>query len=147
MNIKLIRNIVAAGIVGELVFEIYAWFISPVLFGKTLEPANLVTATIKKIFSLEIPYELAFVIHSLVGSIGFGLFVYLVHRLVRVNYILSGFIAGVSLWFVAQGLLAPFIGRSFMMDFGSYTQSSFIGHVGMSIIISLMLKKLLAPKD
>ena len=52
---------------------------------------------------------------------------------------LTGFVSGLVLWFVAQGMLAPFIGRSFMMDFGTYTQSSFVGHVGMTLIMAHLL--------
>jgi hypothetical protein len=51
-------------------------------------------------------------------------------------------LSGVILWFIAQGLLAPVVGRSFMMGFGTYTQSSFIGHVGMTVVIALIYHRL-----
>jgi hypothetical protein len=57
---------------------------------------------------------------------------------------LTGFVSGLILWFVAQGILAPFIGRSFMMDFGTYTQSSFIGHVGMTLLMAHLLEAFLS---
>jgi len=34
------------------------------------------------------------------------------------------------------------MGRSFMMGFGTYTQSSFVGHVGMTIVIAMVWQKL-----
>lgn len=129
-----------AGLVGELVFEIYAWFISPAIFGISLEPANLVSALSAKMFGLPLLYAGAFTLHFLIGSIGFSLLVFLMQRLIKSNFVVSGAVTGVLLWFVAQGMLAPFIGRSFMMDFGAYTQSSFIGHVGMTLLIGVVLE-------
>jgi len=59
------------------------------------------------------------------------------------DFLGSGVLAGIVLWFVAQGVLAPLMGRSFMMGFGSYTQSSFVGHVGMTIRDRTGMEKLL----
>ena len=36
---------------------------------------------------------------------------------------------------------------SFMMDFGAYTQSSFIGHVWMAMLIGFVFRKLSNPND
>lgn len=141
-----LRNLIIAGLAGEIAFEAYAWLISPLLFGTALAPANLIVALAKLIFGLEIPYAAGFVVHFTVGAIGFSVFVWLVHLLTRTRWVLSGAIAGVVLWFIAQGILAPLVGRSFMMGFGPYTQSSFIGHVGMSMLIAFVMLKLNAPK-
>ena len=135
-NIDVLRVVIIAGLIGEVIFELYAHLVSPALFGPALEPANLVMALSTKLFGISIPYSIAFPIHFVIGSVGFGIFVYIAMRLVSRNPLISGGLSGVALWFIAQGMLAPFIGRSFMMDFGPYTQSSFIGHVGMSIIIA-----------
>ena len=129
-------SIALAGLAGEIAFELYAWLISPMLFGVILQPSNLVIALIAKFTSLQIPHSLAFPIHFIIGSFGFGLFVYLIRLFVSSKVWISGFVSGIFLWFIAQGLLAPLIGRSFMMDFGAYTQSSFIGHVGMTLLMA-----------
>ncbi len=80
----------------------------------------------------------------MIGSLGFGLFVYLTRLFMPSRIWLTGFVSGLILWFVAQGILAPFIGRSFMMDFGTYTQSSFIGHVGMTLLMAHLLEAFLS---
>jgi len=137
-----VRNLLLAGLAGEVSFEIYAWLISPILFDVALAPANLVIALTKIATGVTLPYWAAFILHFAVGVVGFSAFVLLTHLVVRTKLILSGAIAGVLLWFVAQGLLAPVVGRTFMMGFGAYTQSSFIGHVGMALIIGYVLAQL-----
>ncbi len=132
-------NILFAGLMGETLFEAYAWLVSPVLFGNPLSPLKLVTAVTKKLTGIHLPEMAAFSIHFLVGAIAFPFAVYLMQALTKLNFWIAGLLTGVLLWFVAQGILAPFIGRSFMMDFGPYTQSSFIGHVGMCLIIAGIL--------
>ncbi|MEO9648960.1 MAG: hypothetical protein ABJ360_23255 [Roseobacter sp.] len=137
-----LRNLAIAGLVGEIAFEAYAWLVSPILFGVALAPANLVVALTNVFFGLKIPYLVGFAIHILIGIVGFSAFVYLMHRVTKTKLILSGALAGFALWFVAQGILAPVVGRSFMMGFGAYTQSSFIAHVGMATLIGFVLLKL-----
>ncbi|MEM9634187.1 MAG: hypothetical protein AAGA50_22855 [Pseudomonadota bacterium] len=135
-----------AGIAGQLAFELYAWAVSPLLFGVTLEPANLVAAISAKVSRVSLSYGPAFLVHLLIGTLGF-IFVIIVARILTgFKYIWSGLLSGLALWFIAQGILAPFIGRSFMMGFGAYTQSSLVGHVGMCMVIGFMLDKFPADK-
>ena len=136
-------SIILSGLLGEIAFELYAWVISPILFGFSLEPANLVIAVTSRLTGASPPYSAAFGVHVLIGSLGFGLFVHFIRRAFGLRAWLTGALAGLALWFVAQGILAPFIGRSFMMDFGPYTQSSFIGHLGMTLVIAHFLDLLL----
>ncbi len=133
-------DVLVAGVIGELAFEIYAWLISPVMFDLSLSPLKLVTAIAKKVFGIELTPFVAFSIHVLIGVFVFSSIVLFVQKLSRMSFWFSGFVAGLTLWFIAQGILAPFIGRSFMMDFGAYTQSSFIGHVGMCLIMAAIFK-------
>ena len=137
-----LKNLAIAGLIGELAFEAYAWLISPLLFGVVLAPSNLVMALTNIAFGIEIPHWLAFVIHFSIGAFGFAIFVYATHLVTKTKMIMSGVIAGFVLWFVAQGILAPVVGRTFMMGFGPYTQSSFIGHVGMAALIGFVFLKL-----
>lgn len=136
------KHIAIAGLIGELCFEFYAWLISPLLFNVALQPAKLVTALANIFFGLQLPYPVAFAIHFMIGVFGFALTVYAAKALLKKSYLVSGIVAGVFLWFVAQGVLAPVVGRDFMMGFGAYTQSSFVGHVGMTVIIALIWGKL-----
>lgn len=142
-----LRNLLLAGLVGEISFEVYAWVISPLLFGVSLAPANLVVALIQLILGATVPYWAGFLIHFVIGAVGFALFVWLTHLVSRTHLILSGAIAGFILWFVAQGLLAPAVGRTFMMGFGAYTQSSFVGHVGMTTLMGYMMVAWQARQD
>lgn len=136
--------VAAAGLFGEVLFELYAWLVSPVLFGASLQPAKLVIAIISKLTGITLGYNVAFVVHFLVGALGFGAFVFLFRLLLPGRVLLAGVLSGLVLWFVAQGFLAPFIGRSFMMGFGAYTQSSFVGHVGMTVVMSFLMQTLIA---
>ncbi|PVB60766.1 hypothetical protein [Labrenzia sp. 011] len=141
MSITL-RNLLVAGLLAEVAFEGYAWFISPLIFGVVLQPANLIVALANIGLGVSLPYWIGFLVHFSIGAIGFSSFVLVTHLVTRMNLILSGAIAGLVLWFVAQGLLAPVVGRSFMMGFGAYTQSSLVGHVGMTLIAGFVLLKL-----
>ncbi|UWR26940.1 DUF1440 domain-containing protein [Sulfitobacter sp. S223] len=136
-----LRALASAGLIGEITFEAYAWLVSPLLFGVKLEPANLVIGLTKTFTGSQLPYAAAFAIHFLIGSLGFAAVVYLIKRVTKLGYLGSGITAGLLLWFVAQGMLAPLMGRTFMMGFGSYTQSSLIGHVGMTALIALLWAK------
>jgi len=137
-----LKNILIAGLIGEIAFEAYAWLLSPLLFGVSLAPANLVVALAGTVLGVTLPYWLGFVLHITIGIVGFAAFVVLTHLLTKTHLVISGAIAGFVLWFVAQGLLAPVVGRTFMMGFGAYTQSSFIGHVGMSMVVGFVLLRL-----
>ncbi|ASJ70186.1 hypothetical protein [Granulosicoccus antarcticus] len=146
-SMREIKAVIIAGVIAESLFELYAWLISPILFGLSLQPSKLVMAITKITLGIDLPYGAAFVIHALIGSIGFALSVYLIHRVSKQTYLVAGVITGVLLWFIAQGILAPFIGRAFMMEFGAYTQSSFVGHVGMTVIVGLILRRLLQDRS
>jgi len=135
------RDLLAAGLIGQLAFEAYAWLVSPILFGVTLEPANLVVALAHVVAGISLPYWLGFVLHFAIGT-GFAALVYAVHQILRVNLIAAGAAVGLGLWFLAQGGLAQAVGRAFMMGFGAYTQSSLVAHVGMTTLMAFVLLRL-----
>ncbi|MEP2472831.1 MAG: hypothetical protein ABJH45_14900 [Paracoccaceae bacterium] len=141
-RVLMLRNLLIAGLVGQLAFEAYAWLISPLIFGPSLEPANLVIGLTRTITGATLSYWTAFAIHFVIGSVGFAVFVYLVHLLTKTGLIVSGIIAGVALWFIAQGILAPAMGRDFMMGFGTYTQSSAVAHIGMAALMGAVMARL-----
>jgi hypothetical protein len=131
-----------AGVAGQLSFEAYAWLVSPAVFGPTLEPAKLVTALTTLGTGIELSYMNAYILHSIIGA-SFVFLVWAMYRMTGLGLVLSGVVTGFALWFIAQGILAPVIGRPFMMEFGTYTQSSFVSHVGMTTIMALVLKWLI----
>jgi len=136
-----IKTLALAGLIGEITFEAYAWLVSPILFGVSLQPSKLVMGLTKIFTGIELPYAAAFVLHFLIGAFGFAAVVFLIKQFTKLGYLASGFAAGFTLWFVAQGILAPAVGRSFMMGFGTYTQSSFVGHVGMCVLMAFLWQK------
>ena len=136
------RNLLIAGLVGQIAFEAYAWLISPLLFGVTLQPTNLVVALAEVMFDFDLPHWAGFGVHFAIGAIGFSSLVLLTHLVTKANLILSGLGVGVGLWFLAQGFLAQAVGRTFMMGFGAYTQSSFVAHVGITTLMAFTLSKL-----
>jgi hypothetical protein len=138
-NKKILLSIALSGLIGEIVFELYAWLISPILFGVILQPSNLVIALTAKFTGVELSHAVAFPLHFTIGALGFGLFTYLIRLAMPHEVWLTGFVSGFVLWVVAQGILAPVIGRTFMMGFGTYAQSSFIGHVGMTLIMAHLM--------
>lgn len=125
-----------AGVTGQIAFEIYAWTLSPALFGVILEPARLVSAIAANVIDVTVPYGPAFIVHLLIGAIGFPLLLLLIRQSIGLRLLTAGVVTGLALWFIAQGILAPWVGRSFMMGFGAYTQSSLVGHVGMTMVIA-----------
>ena len=118
MGVKEIKAVVIAGIIAETAFELYDWLISPILFDQRLQTSNLIIAIARITLGVDLPHGAAFVIHAFIGSIGFASCVYLVKRISKLTYLMAGVLTCVLLWFVAQGILAPFIGRPFMMEFG-----------------------------
>jgi hypothetical protein len=136
-----IRNILIAGVIGQLAFEAYAWLISPLLFGLTLEPSNLVMGLSKIYLGLNVSYGAAFACHFIIGAAGFSTLVWVIHVITQKTYVVSGALAGFILWFVAQGMLAPAVGRTFMMGFGPYTQSSAVAHIGMAMVMGYVMAK------
>lgn len=139
--LKIAITLISAGLIAEVAFEAYAWLLSPRLFGETLEPAKLVMGLFKNYLSIDLNYAQAFMVHFIIGSVVFAAAVYVIGKLLKDRFVLSGVLTGLGLWFVAQGILAPLMGRAFMMDFGPYTQSSFVGHLGMTLIIGLIFTR------
>jgi len=141
-----IKTLALAGLISEITFEAYAWLVSPILFGVSLQPSKLVMALAKIFTGIQLPYVGAFILHFLIGAFGFAAVVFLVKQFTKLSYLASGFAAGFALWFVAQGILAPVVGRAFMMGFGTYTQSSFVGHVGMCVLMTFLWEKFMSRR-
>lgn len=133
------KLLIVSGLIAQGAFELYAWVVSPILFGPTLQPAKLIMGLNAKYLGVDVPYAAAFAMHIATGVFVISGVTLLLYQLFRSRAIVSGVAGGVLLWFVAQGILAPAMGRAFMMGFGPYTQSSFVAHVGFSLIVTLFV--------
>ncbi len=81
LRMKDVKAVVLAGVIAETLFELYAWFISPILFDQVLQPSNLVIAIARITLGIDLPHGVAFAIHAFIGSIGFASCVYLIKRI------------------------------------------------------------------
>ena len=142
--LPLIAVLLVAGIAAEIAFESFGLLLAPVLFGFAMEPANLVIGLIKTFAGIDASYLAAYVLHFFVGAIAFPLGYVLLRKtiLARLPWLVAGLIWGVILWFIAQGILAPLMGRPFMMDWVPYTWASLIAHPMMTVVIAFVWHKL-----
>lgn len=130
---------ILAGILAQLMFELYAWIINPMIFGFSLQPALLVKQLAAAYPGVEVSYETAFVLHVFVGVVLFPAGYLFLRRLAGCHlrhWLLAGTAYGIILWFVAQGVLAPMVGRDFMMGFQPYTWASLVAHPLMAVAIA-----------
>jgi hypothetical protein len=131
-----------AGIAGEVVLESIAWAIAPVVLGRPMEPALLVSALGNTLFGMSIGTAAAFAIHLGAGVVIFPLGYLLFRAATRLSWAEAGILWGVVLWFIAQGLLAPLAGRPFMLGFGTYTWASLLTHVIYMLTVALAYERL-----
>lgn len=95
MSIKEIKAVVLAGVIAETMFELYTWFVSPILFDQVLQPSNLVIAIARMTLGIDLPHGAAFAVHALIGSVGFATYVYLVRRIRKLTFPIAGQLTGV----------------------------------------------------
>lgn len=137
-----LAHVLAAGIAAEAVFELFGLLIAPLILGVTLMPSRLVVALVS-LLDVSIPDSAGWAGHLLTGIVLFPLGYLLVWRILRyAGWALTGSIYGLGLWFIAQGVLAPLVGRSFMMDFGAYTWASLIGHQAHTLTLAYVFHRL-----
>ncbi|MDA9918645.1 hypothetical protein N9D37_02040 [Erythrobacter sp.] len=141
--------LIVGGIAAELFFEFYGLVINPALFGFPMEPANLVIGLTKTFLGAPISYVPAYAIHLAIGILGFPLGYYLLRKTVfaRLPWQIAGLAWGVILWFIAQGILAPVMGRAFMMDWVPYTWVSLFAHPTMTLIIAGVYHVMIERKE
>jgi membrane protein implicated in regulation of membrane protease activity len=58
------------------------------------------------------------------------------------GWALAGALYGIVLWFIAQGFLAPLVGRPFMLGFVSYTWVSLVAHLIYALTIAYVIDRL-----
>lgn len=102
----------AGGVVGLLIWEIWARVLTKAVLGYPLEPAGLIDAIANHLFALQLPYLLREALHYAVGIVGYPVAYYLISRFVpRWPLVLDGivfvtFTAGIGNK-IAQGAFTP----------------------------------------
>lgn len=135
--------IVLAGVIGELVLELIAWGLAPLLLGRPMQPAMLVAGLARSLFGFGLPMPAAFILHLVAGVIIFPLGYLLFRALTGLNSpAIAGIIWGVVLWLFAQAILAPVAGRPFMLGFGLYTWAALFAHVAYTLAVALSYAQL-----
>ncbi len=119
----------AAGVVGEIAVEIFAWLIVPIFLGRPMEPSILVQNLATAQLGISLPLTVAFIIHFFAGAYIFVLgYVYFADALKARNVLILSTVWGLILWTIAQGFFAPLAGRPFFLGFSTYTWWSVLLH-------------------
>lgn len=124
-----IMLMLAAGVVGEIAVEFFAWVIAPIFLGRPMEPSVLVQNLAQAQLGVALPLTVAFIIHFFAGAYLFVLgYVYFCDATKARNVFVVSTIWGLILWTIAQGFFAPLAGRPFFLGFVSYTWWSILLH-------------------
>ncbi|PQO23924.1 hypothetical protein C2I36_05645 [Rhodobacteraceae bacterium WD3A24] len=133
----------AAGLAGEAVFEILALIVAPAVLGTPMMPAMLVAGLGGSIFGATVPMPLAWALHLLAGAVVFPLgYLALCRAMGARSWVLPGLVWALILWVIAQGLLAPMVGRPFMLGFIPYTWASLAVHAAYSLTVAAVFYRL-----
>lgn len=135
--------LLAAGGVAEILLEFCAWWGVPALLGIPMRPDKLVAALASNLFDAKISTVLAVSIHLALGFLIFPV-VFAVSRAVigfRTTLV-PAVIFGVILWAVAQMILAPLVGRPFMLGLIPYTWVSLVLHIVYTVVFALSIDNL-----
>jgi len=119
---KIIAVMLAAGVIGEIAVEFFAWVIVPPFLGRPMEPSVLIQNIAQAQFDFSLPMSIAFPIHFIAGAYFMVLgYAYFCDATKIRSVLLSSTIWGLILWAVAQGFFAPMGGRPFFLGFVNYT--------------------------
>ena len=135
--------LLAAGGIGELVLEFFAWWVVPATLGKPMRPDILVADIARSLLHTEISVVLAVSIHLILGVLIFPLLFVVARAAIGFKTtLIPAAIYGVILWAVAQMILAPLAGRPFMLGLIPYTWASLVGHVLYTVVFALAITRL-----
>lgn len=143
-------TVLLAGIAAEVVWELWARIITPLLVGGPLEPAALV----QDVFHLQsrLPAE---IIHFLVGLIAYPLgYIFIARPVARtITPFLPWWMValgyGVGLWVFALYIMAHFFaGQPPFLGFIPLTWASLAGHLAFSVALAAVVRSRLdTPQD
>lgn len=112
----------AAGVIGEIAVETFAWVVVPIFLGRPMEPSVLIQNIAEAQLGIALPMSIAFFIHFLAGAYFMVLgYVYFCDATKMRNTLLVSAIWGLILWATAQGFFAPLGDRPFFLGFSDYT--------------------------
>ena len=141
--------IFTAGVIGEIVLEIFAWVVVPEIAGRPMRPDILVSDLARSLAGIEMWRPLAIGIHLALGVAVFPLIYLKLRRAFSgLPWILVASLVGLALWAIAQTTLAPLAGRPFMLGFdptwgfNTYTWSSLIAHALLMVVIAAVYERL-----
>lgn len=141
--------ILMAGVIGEVVLEIFAWGIVPQIAGRPMRPHILIMDLARVQGGVEMWTPLAVGIHLALGAVVFPMIYLKLQQTFRnLSWLLLSTLVGLALWAIAQTTLAPLAGRPFMLGFdptwgfNTYTWSSLIAHTLLMVVVAYSYKKL-----
>lgn len=135
--------LLAAGGIGEIILEMFAWWLLPELLGRPMRPDILVSNLGTSLFGVELSTTMAVSIHLALGVIIFPVVFALARAVIGFEKTLvPAIIFGVILWLIAQTTLAPLAGRPFMLGLIPYTWASLVAHILYTVVIGLAYDKL-----
>ena len=135
--------VLAAGGIGELVLEFFAWWVVPATLGRPMRPDILVADIAQSLLSVEISVVLAATIHLMLGVLIFPLLFVVARAVIQFKTtMIPAVIYGVILWAIAQMILAPLAGRPFMLGLIPYTWASLVGHVLYTVVFAYAFARL-----
>jgi hypothetical protein len=134
-------TVLLAGVAAEVVWEIWARFITPFWVGGPLEPAALVQDVFK--LKSRLPAE---IIHFLVGLIAYPLgYIFIARPVAKVivpwmPWPLVAIGYGIGLWVFALYIMAHlFAGHPPFLGFIPLTWASLVGHVAFSLALAAVV--------
>ena len=133
-------RILAAGLVAEVFWEIWARMITPILIGGPLQPAALVLS----LFRLDPSYFwLGELIHFVTGfAIYPAAYVLMFRRILPGGVVARGAVYGVLLWVFALGICAPLAGLPLFLGFIPLAYASLAGHTAFGLLLVLTYERL-----
>ena len=132
-----------AGVVGEVVLEVIAWFVSPMVVGMPMRPHLLIEAIGTQFFGLTVSTLAAVTVHLLLGAVVMPLvYVGLRQALGWQSWFWASVAWGVILWLIAQAVLAPLAGRPVFLGFIPYSWGSLAAHVIYAVTVGCMFEDL-----
>lgn len=137
LSAAMLGRTIAAGIVGLIVWEVFARLIAPLWIGSALDPTGLVEA------AFGVSGTPAMVIHLLTGLLAFPIgYVFLVRPLAvavlpGLPWPLLGLAYGAALWvFAMYGMASLLGGMPPFLDFAPIAWASLVGHLGLGLGIA-----------
>ena len=124
----------AGGLLGLVVWEVFARVITPLVLGGPLEPAGLIISLFRNLIDINPGRPAAEVIHYLTGIFFYPIGYYILSRIASFGAVVDGLAWGVITWVLALGVFASLAGFPFMLNFIPLTWMSLLGHVLYALV-------------